>query len=413
MADKKFWIGLSLVNLSGVALLGLLMRSKMLYSIPFLDYKNILNAHSHFAFGGWVGLALITYLVYELLPEPIRKKKIYQVVLWGMELSSIGMALSFPFFGYTDISIAISCVYILVTYVFGWAFFRDLKKSGLNPVVRQLSLASVGFLVLSSIGPFALAYIIITKSTDSLLYRDSIYTFLHFQYNGFFTLAIFALFFSYWINKGLQLPQGAKKFSFFLILSVIPSLFLSMLWHNNIVLYVLAGIGCLCILIAIYYFLPVFRQSISNRFFPQPLAKTLWIAAFISFIIKMTLTIGTIYPPLGNAVFGARPVIIGFLHLVFLAFVSFYMFSSLIRDGYFTSGTKVVAYPFYLFGGGVLVNEIFLMLQGLEILFKTYTPIYNRILWYGAILLFVGAIALVIAFYTNRNKKAAGFAAAL
>lgn len=412
--DKRFWIGLSLLNLSVVALFGLLMRSKMIYSIPFIDYKNILNAHSHFAFGGWVGLALITYLVYDVLPEDVGRRKIYQTILWGMELSSIGMALSFPFFGYKGVSIVISCFYILVSYVFGWVFFKDLKRSRLQPLVRWLSFGSVGSLVLSSLGPFALVYIIVTKSTDSLLYRDSIYTFLHFQYNGFFTLSIFALFFSDWIKKGYPIPAAAKNFGWALLATVIPTLFLSMLWHNLVILYVLAGLGCLFILVSVYYFLPVFRQSVEKGFFAHPLARVLWIASFVSFIIKMVLTIGTIYPPLGNAVYGARPVIIGFLHLVFLAFVSFYILSNTIRDGFFTVRNKVIAYPFYIFGAGVLVTELFLMLQGLEILFKTYNPVYVRILWYGAILLFIGSVSLAAAFYSvkAKNKKAAAIAAA-
>ena len=412
--EKQFWLGLRLFNLVVVAFFGLLMRSKMLYSIPFLDYKNILNAHSHFAFGGWVGLALITYLIYDVLPEQLGRKKIYQTVLWGLEISSIGMALSFPFFGYKGISIVISCFYIVVTYVFGWAFFKDLKRSQLHPAVRLLSLGSVASLVLSSLGPFMLVYIIVTKSANSLLYRDSIYTFLHFQYNGFFTLAIFAMFFDYCIKKGLTIPAAGNKFSWFLLASVVPTLFLSMLWHNLTALYIVAGIGCLCTLLSVYYFLPVFRQSMKKGFFQHPLARILLVVSFVSFIIKMVLTMGTIYPPLGNAVYGARPVIIGFLHLVFLAFVSFYILSNIIRDGFFICNQKQIVYPFYIFGAGVLVNEIFLLLQGVEILFNTYHPLYNYVLWYGAILLFIGAFTLAFVFQQTlrSNKKTAVFAAA-
>ena len=167
--EKRFWIGLSLLNLSVVALFGLLMRSKMLFSIPFLNYKNILNAHSHFAFGGWVGLALITFLIYDVLPRPLGQKRIYQRILWGMELSSIGMAISFPIYGYTGVSIIMSCFYIIVTYVFGWVYFKDLKKGALPAIVQRLGLGAVTSLVLSSLGPFLLAYILITKSTNYII----------------------------------------------------------------------------------------------------------------------------------------------------------------------------------------------------------------------------------------------------
>jgi hypothetical protein len=41
-----------------------------------------------------------------------------------------------------------------------------------------------------------------------------------------------------------------------------------------------------------------------------------------AFVLKMVLQSLTIFAGVGNAVFGDRPVIIGFLHLVFLGFVS-------------------------------------------------------------------------------------------
>jgi len=412
--EKRFWIGLSLVNLVLVALFGLLMRSKMLFSIPIIDYRNILSAHSHFAFAGWVGLGLIALLVYDVLPIEQSQRKFYQIILWGIEISSVGMALSFPFFGYNFFSIFFSTLYILVTYVFGWVFFKDLKKATIHPVVKRLSIGAVTFLILSSIGPAGLSYIIITKSSNSLLYRDSIYTFLHLQYNGFFTLAVFAAFFSYWIKKGFLIPPAAKRFVFFLLASVLPSLFLALLWHNLIIFYIIAAIGCLCILLSAYFFLPVFRYSLQKTFFDSSIARTIWTVSFVSFIVKMVLTVGTVYPPLGHAVYGARPVIIGFLHLVFLAFVSCYLLSNIIQEGYFTVSQKVVAYPFYLFGLGVIANEVLLMIQGLEILLKTNNPIYSRLLWGVAIVLLAGALTLAFEFYRRQrvNKKAAVFTTA-
>jgi hypothetical protein len=404
--EKKFWIGLSLLNLSVVALFGLLMRSKMLFSIPELDYRNILSAHSHFAFGGWVGLALIMLLIYEVLPQPLALRKKYQAVLWGIEISSVGMALSFPFLGYGGLSIFFSSLYILVTYFFGWHFYKDMKAGGVNPIVKALSIGAIASLLLSSVGPFSLSYILISKSGNSLLYRDSIYTFLHFQYNGFFTLAIFAIFFSYWLKKGNPLPPTAKRFTQFLIASVLPTVFLALLWHNQVIFYVIAAIGCVFILLSIYYFLPLFRSILQKSFIRQlPLARLIWMMAFVSFMLKMVLTIGTIYPPLGNAVYGARPVIIGFLHLVFLAFVSFYILGQLLQEGFFMRYNRPVIFPFVLFGTGVVINEVFLMIQGLEMLLKTNNPLYNWILWGGAIFLFLGAVALAATFYKTLSYK--------
>ncbi|HEU4903675.1 MAG TPA: hypothetical protein VFT06_12805, partial [Flavisolibacter sp.] len=90
--SKSFWIGLSLLNLCIVALFGFVLRSKILFPLSFVDYRSVLSAHSHFAFGGWVGLCLLTLLIYNILPEALSQKRFYQWMLAGIEISSLGMA---------------------------------------------------------------------------------------------------------------------------------------------------------------------------------------------------------------------------------------------------------------------------------------------------------------------------------
>jgi hypothetical protein len=110
----------------------------------------------------------------------------------------------------------------------------------------------------------------------------------------------------------------------------------------------------------------------------------------------MTLQVGTIFPKLGNAVYGDRPVIIGFLHLVFLGFITFFILAILIEKGFFTSSKKTVVVPFIVFATGIIANELLLMLQGLGILFKTNNDIYKWLLWATAIILFTGAVLIAL-----------------
>ena len=42
------WLRIAFLNLLIVALLGGLMRYKIAYSLPFIDQRNFMNAHSHF-----------------------------------------------------------------------------------------------------------------------------------------------------------------------------------------------------------------------------------------------------------------------------------------------------------------------------------------------------------------------------
>jgi hypothetical protein len=54
--------------------------------ISFLDYKNFLSAHSHFAFGGWVTVALMVLFIDNFLTDQQKQKIIYQWILWGITL---------------------------------------------------------------------------------------------------------------------------------------------------------------------------------------------------------------------------------------------------------------------------------------------------------------------------------------
>lgn len=404
--NKPFWLGLSLLNLFLVAFFGFILRSKILFPLSFVDYRNMLSAHSHFAFGGWVGLCLLVLLIYNLLPQTHSGKQFYQWVLAGIEVSSLGMAVFFPFQGYSNVAIVFSSLYIVVTYVFAPVFLKDVIKTVKEKTIRLLAIASVVALLVSAIGPLGLVYLLLFNATSSTLYRDSIYTFLHFQYNGFFTLAVFALFFRFLTNKGIALNKQAQRFAGFYCASLLPALFLSLLWHGQVIDYGLAAVGALLILFASFYFGSFFRGLKKDMLFTSSLAGTLWYFSALAFLLKMILNVGTLIPPLGHAVYGDRPVIIGFLHLVFLGFVTFFILSHLIEEGSFSTGKKTYRFPFLLFSFGIIATEALLMLQGLGILFRTNSGIYSWLLWLASICLLTGAGTIAWAYWDNKKLSA-------
>lgn len=394
---RSFWLTLALINLCIVAFLGFILRSKILFSLPFIDYRSVLSAHSHFAFAGWAGLLLITLFIYDILPEPFSQKKIYQWVLTGIETSSLGMALLFPFLGYSLITIFFSTLYVVAVVVFVPVFIKDLLKVVTNRNIKLLSISALSFLIISFSGTLGLLYIIITRSGGSLLYMDSIYTFLHFQYNGFFTLSIFTLFINYISRKNIILNKNENRFSVFLCLSILPALFLSLLWHNYRLFYFLAAIGCLLILMTLFYLFLLLKKIPYSKLFSSRIARTFLFFSVFSFVLKMLLQVGTIFPQLGNAVYGDRPVIIGFLHLVFLGFLSFFLLSVLTENGHFNRQNKIIAFPLIVFSTGIFAQEIVLMVQGLGILFQTNNSFYNWLLWGASIILFTGAVLIAFA----------------
>lgn len=397
MKNKAFWITLSIVNLCVVGFLGFLLRTKFLFPIPFIDYKNLLSAHSHFAFGGWVTLILMVLMIEHFLESFQKKKRIYQFILWGIQLCSVGMLVTFPFEGYGPVAIFFSTLFILFTYIFTWIFLKDVRPLLIEKLVLLSVNCALISLVASSAGPFWLAYMMATHTGNATAFRDATYIFLHFQYNGFFTLTVFSLFFKGWV--GTRDPVTRKKvsrFSVVLCLSVIPSLFLSLLWHfYNPVIRALSFLGGFLLLASLVFFLALFKGKIRFFAFDSRLGNNLLKLSMFSFVIKTVLQTGTIIPELGHAVFGYRPIIIGFLHLVFLGLVTFYILSVLIESKHISikpPSRNAVIY----FSAAIIINELILLVNGMGLLFKITHPIYGWLLWIASILLFTGTIWLVI-----------------
>ena len=395
---KSLWITLTLSNLCIVAFFGVMLRSKFIFPLPWIDYSNFLSAHSHFAFGGWVTLALFMLLVYEILPARFSERKIYQWLLAGIEITSLGMAATFPFEGYAALSTIFSTLFLFVAYAFCWVFIKDIFRSNILKTIRILAFAALIYFIVSTIGPAIISYILVTGSYNSLLYKNALYIYLHFQYNGFFTLGVFALF----LNRLIPFSSDKTKkiiyqFAVLLSCSVVPSLFMSLLTRTYQNLYCTISVaGCMLIVLSLTWF---FRMLFSEKqilvYPPASFAKALWNLSMISFVIKMMLQAGTIIPQLAKIVFGDRPAIIGFLHLVFLGFVTFFILSFYFSIKAFNVKNTLTRFALIFFSSAIILNEIILMCQGVGILFDTNSQIFSWLLWIGANLLFTGTVLIM------------------
>src|ERR1700758_2810224 len=99
------WTVLCLFNFCLVAILGVLLRYKIAFSLPMLNYNFILEAHSHFAFSGWISTALFTAMVYMLSNSGYRVGKSYVFQFRLAQTASFGMLLGFSLEGYGRLSI--------------------------------------------------------------------------------------------------------------------------------------------------------------------------------------------------------------------------------------------------------------------------------------------------------------------
>lgn len=402
---ERRWIAIALVNLMIVALLGVLLRTNTLFPLPGMHFGNWLFAHTHFAFGGWITLCLFTLLTYRLLPPAYSGKRIYPRLLAGVLITSVGMLISFPFQGYALFSIIFSTLFIICCWVFEVIFIRDLLKAGTERSVTLLATGSLVSLALSAAGPFYLAYMMAHHQRDTVLYHDAVYTYLHLQYNGFFTLAVFALFCH---HLG---PATAEKiryrFAVVLCAAVLPAMFLSYLWHQPPVgIRIAAGVGSTLLLIVLARFAELARSVKGELYSVNPLARRIGALALIAFALKTFAQLLTIFPAIGNAVCTNRPVIIMYLHLVMLGFMTLYIFAQLLYAGYFTTMKVLAGLGMILFIIALVFNEVLLFMQGMPGIFKVPPEAYLWGLWLAAAGLLAGTGMVALAAMRYFFKRA-------
>ena len=174
-----------------IALLGVLLRFFQIANIS-INYKYIVHSHSHIALLGWIytGLTTLIYKLY-LVDKPIDKK--YKLLFWSTQVTIIGMLVTFPFIGYAMLSIVFSTLFLIVSYWFVYLFLKHTSTEQKKTNSYKLIRAALWFMVLSSIGPWTLGVIMNTLGSSSSWYRNAIYFYLHFQYNGWFIIALFGI----------------------------------------------------------------------------------------------------------------------------------------------------------------------------------------------------------------------------
>jgi hypothetical protein len=392
------WIDLSILNLCLVGLVGLILRSKIVFSLPMINYNHLLEAHAHFSFGGWATLLLMALFVKELLPESAGRRPIYQWFLGAVALLSWGMLISFSIWGSGLISESLSLIFVLLTYLFGSVLIRDICKAKLNASITLLAVSSIVCLVLSSLGLLTISYINYSKSLDFILDRDAQFTYLHFQYNGFFTLAVFALLFNH-IHERISLDavKHIRMFSIVASISVLPTLFISYLWQDpNVWFRMIAIAGSLLLLFCFYLFILslIDLKSVYNA--ESPIIRFLLLISLGSYLLKVVLQSFTVFPMVGNAIFGNRPVIMGFLHLVFLAFMTLFLLTYLTKINVLNSKFGFTRMALVVFAIAVILNEVLLGSQGLTSLLMAGSSIFSWLLWMTGIGLFAGTLLLAV-----------------
>ena len=389
--DIKFWLKFSFINLTIVALVGALMRYKIGFEFPYFNQKNLLHSHSHFAFAGWVSHTIMVLMVYYLKTkiENFNSKSYNKIIIANL-ICAYGMLISFIIQGYGSVSIFFSTVSIIIAFVFGIQYFKDLKRVDADNLANSWFKAAIVFNIISCLGTFYLAYMMMSKNVVQDLYLASIYYYLHFQYNGWFFFGIMGLFFAYLNLKKSEYPS-LKLVYILLVSACVPAYFLSTLWLAlPMWLYALTAISSVVQVYAWFKFLIFLKQNKSDFLKNySSLFRNIILFVGLCLSLKFLLQLGSTIPALSKLAFGFRPIVIAYLHLILLAIISLFLLYYIMVN-HFILVTKKIKIGISIFTIGVILNEAILAIQGIAAFSYTIIPKVNEMLFVAAIILFLG-----------------------
>ena len=306
-----------------IAFLGVILRLFPIVSIPS-NYKFLVHTHSHVALLGWVYTALSTIIFKQYLQNSNINKK-YNRIFWFTQVTIVGMLISFPFTGYAFFSILFSTLFLVSSYMFAWLVFRftptELKQRSSYKFIR----IALWYMIISSLGPWMLGIIMQTSGQGSSVYKNAIYFYLHFQYNGWFIIAVIGIFiFILEQNAILFTKKVFNNFYWLLNGGVIATFFISILWMNPpLFINSLSAIGSIFQLIAFGLLLKLIKTNKSklSSIFSPFLVNILKISAVL-FLLKLILQLTVCIPFIADVVSYNVDFVIGYIHWVFLGVVS-------------------------------------------------------------------------------------------
>ncbi|WP_369048243.1 hypothetical protein [Tenacibaculum sp. UWU-22] len=390
----KEYIIVSLTNFLIAAIMGLTLRFSFVGPIG-LNYRFLTHAHSHIAMLGWVYLMIYALMVHYFVPQ---KKPIYRRLFWMTEIAVIGMALSFPFQGYAIFSIIFSTLHIFCSYYFVYLIWKNHRIPLLT--TRYLLKAALVFMLFSTVGVWCLGPAVGLLGQASAFYQIAIQFFLHFQFNGWFLMAVLAIFF--YVLK-IENSKLFQRFYKVLVVSTLLTFALPVQWFlpYSVLVYINV-LGIIFQLIALYMFFKLIGDKLKIQLRIQPkLVGYIYHFSISCFVLKILLQTFTIVPKFSEVVFLNRNFVIGFIHLVMLGFITGFLFAFLMSNK--KTNDWLLRFGIYSFLSGFILTEIILLIQGCRF-YLGHGLITNYYLWLFifSVLLPLGVLSILIHFLKSK-----------
>ncbi len=385
----KIWTKVSLINFFIVSLLGLLMRYKIAFDFPYFDQKFLQHAHSHFAFIAWISQSLYLLLIYYLhkTQSSINFTK-YNRLLIINTIASYCMMIAFMFKGYHYSSIFFTNILIIISIIFSYSFYKESNRNKLYKNINRWFYVAFLFNILSNIGTFSLAYMMITGVYNQKLQLSSIYFYLHFQYNAWFLFVCIGMFLFHFKD---QVNLKIQNWLFYIFtFCTIPNYFLSILFYKlpNFLFIIVIITSVAQLLMYLLLFRKFKTQKIPSYYY------LIFKLIALAFLFKLILQVSSTIPYISHLAYSLRSIVIAYLHLALLVIISGFIIYLL-----FDLVLKHKSIYVYILYSLILINELLLGIQGFSGIF------YIHIKSLGIILFIVSAIISIVILKIIFEKK--------
>jgi len=384
---KNNWSKISLAFLLVVALIGTFLRSPYVTAIP-LKYTNLVHAHSHTAFQGWIYTIMFLLLTSTFVTKEQIRKGHYPLQFKLTVLIVLGVLISFSLQGYGLYSIIFSTLFQVLNYWFIYRFLKDsgpVKSGSGNSIPLRFIITGLWLGVLSTIMPFGIGFLSAKGQNGTELYDAFVYTFMHLQYNGWFLFVALGLFYKFLeINDIAFNVIYAKWFYRFFTISVIPAIALSLLGMSFSTYFILpANFTAILQVLGLFFFLLSLPRKTSGLLRHKSAWLKLYLLVFLlSFFLKNILQSLSVIPVFQPYAFNNKLIILAYLHLTLIGAISFLFFALMIEMKWLLVNLFTKTGSFLLFLG-FASTELILTFGGFG-------------LWYNHQILLAGSISMTL-----------------
>ena len=401
---KKSWLITCLINFCLAILIAIGLRTAYVFPTNF-NYTYLLHAHSHTVMLGWCYLAVYTFIIAKFLPKEAQIHPKYNRLFWLTEISVIGMAVTFPIQGYALFSIIFSTLHILCSYYFVYQIFKDYKSVSIFET--KLLKTALIFMLISTIGVWFLGPIASSGAKDSPFYNTAIQFFLHFQFNGWFIMAVLALFFNQ--IQALEISISQKNFDRFYyssIIGIVLTFALPLSWFfNGPIFRSINSVGLLFQLVGFYYLFLMLKRN-RKKFFTneKPITKLLFYTAFVCLSLKVIIQSTTVIPELAIASHGIRNFTVGFIHLTMIGIVNSFLFALITKTKFYISENKFAPTGILVFLTGFIVMEFLLFSEGFRVLMgKSFQAGFFTTILFSTVAIEIGLLLFTANFIFSKK----------